>query len=84
MALLDFQSLSVITYLGGEGNIEDIDACITRLRVGVKDPDKVNKEALRQMGATDVLVAGTGIQAVFGAKAILYKNNIVEILDIDE
>lgn len=78
------ESLNVIAYLGGEGNIEDLDACITRLRVGVKDPDKVNKEALRQMGATDVLVAGTGIQAVFGAKAILYKNNIAEILDIDE
>lgn len=61
-----------------------MDACITRLRVSVKDVSKVNKDVLKKIGATDVLEVSGGIQAIYGAKAILYKNNIVDILDIDD
>lgn len=78
------ESELIIGYLGGGENIEDVDACITRLRVSVKDESKVDSDALRKLGATDVLQVQGGIQAVFGAKAILYKNNIVDILDIEE
>ena len=77
-------SHKIIAALGGKENIEDVDACITRLRVSVKDVKKVDKDALKKLGATDVLEVGGGIQAIYGAKAILYKNNIVEILGIDE
>ena len=77
-------SHKIIAALGGKGNIEDVDACITRLRVSVKDVAKVDKDTLKKLGATDVLEVGGGIQAIYGAKAILYKNNIVEILGIDE
>ncbi len=78
------EAKEIIVALGGAQNIEDVDACITRLRVSVKDASKVNKEKLKKIGAVDVLEVEGGIQAVFGAKAILYKNNIVEILGIDE
>lgn len=74
----------VIEALGGAQNIEDVDACITRLRVSVKDVSKVSKEELKKIGATDVLEVSGGIQAIYGAKAILYKNNIVDILDLEE
>lgn len=77
-------SVKIIDALGGKKNIEDVDACITRLRVSVKDVSKVDKDTLKRLGATDVLEVGGGIQAVYGAKAILYKNNIVEILNLDE
>ncbi|NLW15365.1 MAG: PTS transporter subunit EIIC [Erysipelothrix sp.] len=78
------ESIEVIELLGGKENIQDVDACITRLRVGVVNPDNVDRNALKKMGATDVLVVGNGIQAVFGGKAILYKNSIVEILDLED
>lgn len=78
------EAIVIIEHLGGKDNISDVDACITRLRVGVKDPEMVNRDAMKRMGATDVLVVGNGIQAVFGAKAILYKNIIVDVLDIHE
>lgn len=78
------EAKEIIVALGGAQNIEDVDACITRLRVSVKDASKVDKEKLKKIGAVDVLEVEGGIQAVFGAKAILYKNNIVEILGIDE
>ncbi|AMC93205.1 hypothetical protein AOC36_04225 [Erysipelothrix larvae] len=78
------ESKVIIELLGGPENILDVDACITRLRVSVKDANAVNKDAIKSMGATDVLVVGNGIQAIFGAKAILYKNNIADYLGIDE
>ena len=74
----------ILVALGGPENIEVVDACITRLRVSVKDQDKVQDDILKSLGATDVLKVQGGIQAVYGAKAILYKNHIHDILGIDE
>ena len=74
----------IVEALGGPENIEDVDACITRLRVGVKDPAKVDHDAFKKLGAAGVLDVDGGIQAVFGAKAILYKTAVLEELGIDE
>ena len=57
-----------------------VDACITRLRVEVKDKANVNKEELKNLGAAGVVEVGNGVQAIFGAKADAYKNAINEIL----
>lgn len=76
-------SIKIIELLGTAENIEDVDACITRLRVSVKDPSKVDKDGLKKLGAIDVFDVAGGVQAIFGAKAILYKNNINEILNRD-
>lgn len=73
----------ILNALGGPENIEDVDACITRLRVSVKDPQKVDNDTLKSLGATDVLQVKGGIQAVYGAKAILYKNHINDILGVE-
>lgn len=77
-------AVKIIEALGGKENLEDVDACITRLRVSVKDIGKVDKAALKKLGATDVLEVGGGIQAIYGAKAILYKNHIVDLLGLEE
>lgn len=74
---------AVLEALGGEENIVSVDACITRLRVEVKDKSKVNKEKLKSLGAAGVVEVGNGIQAIFGAKADAYKNEINNILDIE-
>ena len=73
----------VLEALGGEENIVSVDACITRLRVEVKDKANVNKDKLKSLGAAGVVEVGNGIQAIFGAKADAYKNEINNILDID-
>lgn len=77
-------SRKIIAALGGEDNLEDVDACITRLRVSVKDPAKVDKPGLISLGAADVFNVSGGVQAVYGAKAILYKDAIHDILGIEE
>lgn len=73
----------IIEALGGAENIEEVDACITRLRISVVEIDKVDKGILKALGATDVLEMGGGIQAIYGAKAILYKNHIHDILGLE-
>lgn len=78
------EAAKVLEALGGAANLEEVDACITRLRVSVKDPAKVDKPALRKLGATDVFEVRGGVQAVYGGKAILYKSAINESLGLDD
>ncbi|SDW01086.1 PTS system maltose-specific IIB component, Glc family /PTS system maltose-specific IIC component, Glc family [Marininema mesophilum] len=74
---------SVIEMLGGKDNIVDIDACMTRLRVTVKDLDIVAEEAKwKQHGALGLIVKDKGVQAVYGPKADVLKSDIQDILGI--
>lgn len=70
----------IIDALGGAENIIDVDACATRLRVGVHQADKVDKAALKRLGAVDVLQVAGGVQAIFGGKAVIYKNEVNALL----
>lgn len=70
----------ILEALGGEENLDDVDACITRLRVAVKDVSKVDKNRIKALGATAVLEVKGGIQAIFGAKADPLKQKINEII----
>ncbi len=54
---------------GGKDNITNLDACITRLRVSVKDLNQVDKARLKALGAAGVVVAGSGVQAIFGTRS---------------
>jgi PTS system, glucose-specific IIBC component len=54
---------------GGKDNITNLDACITRLRVSVKEVAKVDQSKLKSLGAAGVVVAGSGVQAIFGTKS---------------
>lgn len=73
----------VLEALGGKANIEEVDACITRLRVSVKDVKKVDKDKIKNLGAAGVLEVQGGVQAIFGAKADPLKQRINEIIDRD-
>ena len=71
----------MIALLGGRENIVLVDACMTRLRVTVKDPAKVaDLAAWKAEGALSLLVKGDGIQAVYGPKADVLKSDINDIL----
>ena len=75
------QAERIIALLGGRENIVLVDACMTRLRVTVKDPSKVaDLAAWKAEGALSLLVKGDGIQAVYGPKADVLKSDINDIL----
>ncbi|MFB4162452.1 glucose-specific PTS transporter subunit IIBC [Alteribacillus sp. JSM 102045] len=75
------KAYKVLAALGGEANIKNIDACITRLRVSVNDKQQVDHGQLKQLGARGVLEVGNGIQAIFGPTAEVLKNQISDIIE---
>lgn len=76
------QVVQIINLLGGRDNIEDVDACMTRLRVSVKDVNQVGGEAdWKAAGAMGLIVKDTGVQAVYGPKADILKSDIQDLLD---
>lgn len=77
----DGQPERIIALLGGRENIELVDACMTRLRVTVKNPDLVaDKDAWKAEGALGLVKKEKGIQAIYGPKADVLKSDINDIL----
>ncbi len=75
------QTERIISLLGGRENIELVDACMTRLRVTVKDPSLVAElDDWKSCGALGLLKNGKGVQAVYGPKADIIKSDINDIL----
>ena len=66
---------------GGKSNIADLDACITRLRVGVADVHKADQDRLKALGAAGVVVVGNNVQAIFGPRAENLKTDMEEYLE---
>jgi len=79
------QAINIINLLGGRANIVDVDACMTRLRVTVKDADRVGtEEQWKAEGAMGLVMKGQGVQAIYGPKADVLKSDIQDILDSGE
>ena len=68
--------LGDVENLGGLDNLTDVGYCITRLRLTVKDPAKVDEEAIKLMGVRGVFVKGKAVQVVIGTRAELVANDI--------
>ncbi|HEL2441723.1 TPA: PTS transporter subunit EIIC [Streptococcus suis] len=77
-------AIAIIDALGGADNIENVTACATRLRVSLRNSGLVDKGVIQSIGATAVLDVKGGIQAIFGGKAILYSQEINQILGLEE
>ncbi|HEL9644859.1 TPA: PTS transporter subunit EIIC [Streptococcus suis] len=77
-------AIAIIDALGGADNIENVAACATRLRVSLRNSGLVDKGVIQSIGATAVLDVKGGIQAIFGGKAILYSQEINQILGLEE
>lgn len=80
-AAADGQAERIIALLGGRENIVLVDACMTRLRVTVKDVSRVAElPAWKAEGALGLLKKDNGIQAVYGPKADVLKSDINDCL----
>ena len=76
------QVFDIIGLLGGKENISDVDACMTRLRISVKDSQQVASEnEWKKTGAMGLIVKDNGIQAIYGPKADVLKSDIQDVLD---
>ena len=73
-------SRELVLAFGGRSNIDSLDACITRLRIGVKEMGKVNIARLKALGASGVLQIGNNAQAIFGPRSENLKTDMIEYL----
>lgn len=74
------RAADILKAFGGKDNLTDLDACITRLRITVKDPGLVKKGDLKNLGASGVLEVGQNFQAIFGTQSDSLKEEIKEII----
>ena len=78
---VDMTSALILKGLGGKDNLSDVDCCATRLRVTVKDPEKVEDPMLKQSGASGIIHKGNGIQVIYGPKVSVIKSNLEDFMD---
>jgi PTS system D-glucosamine-specific IIC component len=71
----------VLKALGNKENITNLDACITRLRVSVKEIKNVDKDTLKRLGASGIMEVGNNLQVIFGPKSDNIKTRIQEIIN---
>lgn len=76
---------AILEALGGADNIENVDACITRLRVTVKDASLVKDNDYWQnnLEAKGLVVQGNGIQAIYGAEAKVHRDALATHLGLE-
>ncbi|RJG51190.1 PTS glucose transporter subunit IIBC [Motilimonas pumila] len=70
----------LVAAFGGKENITNLDACITRLRISVKSVDAVDQAKLKALGAKGVVIAGEGVQAIFGTKSDNLRTDMEEYI----
>jgi PTS system D-glucosamine-specific IIC component len=76
----DTMAHKLVRAFGGKANIKNLDACITRLRIEVYDKNKVDKAALKALGAAGVVEVGNNMQAIFGPKADALKSEMIDLI----
>jgi glucose PTS system EIICB or EIICBA component len=80
-ASADSFAQQLVLAFGGRSNIKDLDACITRLRVGVEDIHRADQAKLKALGAAGVLLVGNNMQAIFGTRSENLKTDMEEYLE---
>ena len=76
----DETSALILRGLGGRENLKGLDCCATRLRVTVKDGERVSESLLRESGAAGVIRKGDGIQVVYGPQVAVIKSELEDYL----
>jgi glucose-specific phosphotransferase system IIA component len=80
-AVLQEKAAKVLVAIGGASNIRSMEACITRLRLQLRDATQVDQTALKRLGASGIMNAGGGnVQIVFGVESDLLKTEIQKII----
>ncbi|WP_435299747.1 glucose PTS transporter subunit EIIB [Timonella sp. A28] len=63
------EAQKILDALGGSSNVVELEPCITRLRVEVRNADAISEENLKNAGAFGVVRSGRIIQVIVGPEA---------------
>lgn len=75
------KATKVLAAIGGATNIKDLEACITRLRLTVNNPERVNKAELKNIGAAGVMQTGPNFQVIFGVESDHLKEEMKRLMN---
>ncbi|MBC2581609.1 glucose PTS transporter subunit IIA [Clostridium sp. DJ247] len=70
------RAMTILTAVGGKDNVEDLDACITRLRITLKDLKAVDTSMLKETGAAGILQIENSVQIIYGTEAEKIKDEV--------
>ncbi|WP_340609184.1 N-acetylglucosamine-specific PTS transporter subunit IIBC [Xenorhabdus bharatensis] len=75
------EAYNYIAAIGGSANLTNIDSCITRLRLSVKDSSLVNEQATKRLGASGVIrLNKESVQIIVGMRAELIASTMTDII----
>ncbi len=74
------RAYNIVKALGGAENIKALDACISRLRVSVKQRELVKKQDFPALGAVGIMEMGTNFQFIFGTQSDGLKEEISKMI----
>ncbi|MBS1960040.1 MAG: PTS transporter subunit EIIC [Bdellovibrionales bacterium] len=74
------KAAAVLVAIGGAQNIQTMEACITRLRLSLKNPGAIDEKKLKALGASGIMKAGQNVQIVFGVESDFLKTEIQKIV----
>lgn len=77
----DRQLYYIVKGIGGRENLVDLDCCVTRLRVTVKNEAKIDEAALKRSGAAGIIKHGKNIQIIYGPKVTNIKSKLEDYLE---
>lgn len=71
------KALTIIRGLGGKENIEEVDSCMSRLRVVLRDGSLIDTEILNKTGCTAVrIIDDKNIQIIYGTTVGIIKDSV--------
>jgi PTS system N-acetylglucosamine-specific IIC component len=80
----DVLAENVLQALGGRENVESVEGCITRLRLFVEDPESIDDDRLKELGAAGVVKRGKVAQVVMGTQSDRIAARLNRLLKGDE
>jgi PTS system maltose and glucose-specific IIC component len=76
-----YDPVAILAALGGAGNIESLDNCITRLRMSVGDASLLDEAQLKKLGAVGVVkLDAHNVQVVIGPQVQAVKDALAELV----
>ncbi|OPA78538.1 PTS glucose transporter subunit IIA [Paenibacillus selenitireducens] len=81
---IPYRAPLILQALGGKENIVQMEACVTRLRLSVKNDRLIDRRALRLLGSAGMIRLGGGaVQVVFGTYSDMIRAEIMKVLNKD-
>ncbi|PKG25617.1 N-acetylglucosamine-specific PTS transporter subunit IIBC [Niallia nealsonii] len=75
-----YMASEIYAGLGGDSNVASVDNCVTRLRIEVKEMEKVNQQKIKATGVPGINIIGpTSIQVIVGTQVQFVADEIDKI-----